>query len=325
MDAGIVRRNVVEVVTEDELGSVMKKRSPVVYCGYETSGPVHIGTMVTVSKLLDFQRAGFKVKVLFADVHTRLNRKGGEEWITQMVEYWRECFMGLGLDKAEFVLGSDFQYKREYVHDVLEMGVSTTMQRALRSMQEVARDIENAHVSQVIYPLMQIADIKHLGADVAYGGMEQRKIHMLAREVLPGIGYMKPVCVHTPLLVSLQGPASKMSSSKPETMIAVDEEPESIAKKINGAFCPQEKDGNPVLGAAELLVFPISGKLDVKRPEKFGGNMTYDSYSQLEADYLAKKLHPMDLKNATAESLSEILSGVRKRLKERGIQYKPPQ
>jgi len=325
MDAGIVRRNVVEVVTEDELGSVMKKRSPVVYCGYETSGPVHIGTMVTVSKLLDFQRAGFKVKVLFADVHTRLNRKGGEEWITQMVEYWRECFMGLGLDKAEFVLGSDFQYKREYVHDVLEMGVSTTMQRALRSMQEVARDIENAHVSQVIYPLMQIADIKHLGADVAYGGMEQRKIHMLAREVLPEIGYMKPVCVHTPLLVSLQGPASKMSSSKPETMIAVDEEPESIAKKINGAFCPQEKDGNPVLGAAELLVFPISGKLDVKRPEKFGGNMTYDSYSQLEADYLAKKLHPMDLKNATAESLSEILSGVRKRLKERGIQYKPPQ
>jgi len=325
MDAGIVRRNVVEVVTEDELGSVMKKRSPVVYCGYETSGPVHIGTMVTVSKLLDFQRAGFKVKVLFADVHTRLNRKGGEEWITQMVEYWRECFMGLGLDKAEFVLGSDFQYKREYVHDVLEMGVSTTMQRALRSMQEVARDIENAHVSQVIYPLMQIADIKHLGADVAYGGMEQRKIHMLAMEVLPEIGYMKPVCVHTPLLVSLQGPASKMSSSKPETMIAVDEEPESIAKKINGAFCPQEKDGNPVLGAAELLVFPISGKLDVKRPEKFGGNMTYDSYSQLEADYLAKKLHPMDLKNATAESLSEILSGVRKRLKERGIQYKPPQ
>lgn len=320
-----VKRNTQEIVTEEELDSILKKTNPIVYCGYETSGPVHIGTMVTVSKLLDFQNAGFKVKVLFADVHTRLNRKGSEKWISDMVEYWRECFIGLGLKKTEFVLGSDFQYKKEYVHDVLEMGVSTTMQRALRSMQEVARDLENAHVSQVIYPLMQIADIKHLNVDVAYGGMEQRKIHMLAREVLPEVGYRKPVCVHTPLLVSLQGPGSKMSSSKPETMIAVDEDPKSIEKKVNAAFCPTEKEGNPVLGVAELLLFPISGKLEVKRPEKFGGNVTYENYPQLELDYLNKKLHPMDLKKAVSENLSTILEPVRKHLKEKGVEYKQPE
>ena len=308
----LVRRNTQEIVTEDELDSVLRKPKPVVYCGYETSGPVHIGTMVTVSKLLDFQKAGLEVKVLFADVHTRLNRKGGEQWIGDMVDYWRECFIGLGLKKAEFVLGSDFQYTREYVHDVLEMGVATTMQRALRSMQEVARDVENAHVSQVIYPLMQIADVKHLNADIAYGGMEQRKIHMLAREVLPGIGYYKPVCIHTPLLVSLQGPESKMSSSKPETMIAVDEEPASISKKINGAFCPPEKEGNPVLGVAGLLLFPAMGKLDVKRPEKFGGDVSYETYEELERAFAGKELHPMDLKASVGKYLIEILGEIKK-------------
>ena len=110
-DGNLIRKNTVEIVTEEELDSVLGKTNPSVYCGYETSGPVHIGTMVTVSKLLDFQKADFKVKVLFADVHTRLNRKGSEEWIKEMVDYWRECFIGLGLNKTEFGLGSDFQYK----------------------------------------------------------------------------------------------------------------------------------------------------------------------------------------------------------------------
>ncbi|MFH1125530.1 MAG: tyrosine--tRNA ligase [Candidatus Altiarchaeota archaeon] len=321
----IVRRNIVEVVTEEELSGLLKeKKHPVTYCGYETSGPVHIGTLITVCKLLDLQKAGFKVKVLLADVHTRLNRKGSEQWIQDMVEYWKECFVGLGLDEAEFALGSDFQYKREYVHDVLEMGVATTMQRALRSMQEISRDMENAHVSQVIYPLMQIADIKHLNVDVAYGGMEQRKIHMLAREVLPEVGYRKPVCIHTPLLVSLQGPGSKMSSSKPETMISVDENPESIAKKVNAAYCPQEKEGNPVLGIAEFLLFPTVGSLEVKRPEKFGGDVSYNKYGELEQDYLNKKLHPMDLKKAVAESLGEMLKPARDHLKKKGVECKKP-
>jgi tyrosyl-tRNA synthetase len=311
MDREIVLRNVVEVVTEEELSSLLsEKKKQVVYCGFEVSGPVHVGTLVTATKLLDFQSQGFLVKVLLADVHTRLNRKNVD--IDAMVSYWRETFKAFGLTKAEYVLGSSFQFKEEYVRDVLELGLKSTLQRALRSMQEVARDIENAHVSQVIYPLMQIADIKALGVDVAYGGLEQRKIHMLARETLPEIGYKKPVCVHTPLIPSLKGPSVKMSSSIPESMIAAEESPESIKSKINSAFCPPEKNGNPILSITELVLFPRLGKLEVKRPQKFGGNMEYDSYKKLEGDFLAKKLHPQDLKNTTADSLITLLEPVRR-------------
>jgi tyrosyl-tRNA synthetase len=320
----LVKRNLAEVVTEEELDILLKeKKHPTTYCGYETSGPVHIGTLVAINKQIDFMEAGLKVKVLFADVHTRLNRKGSEQWILDMIEYWRECFVGAGL-KAEFVVGSDFQFKKEYIHDVLEIGLNSTLNRALRSMQEVARDFENAHVSQVIYPLMQAADIKALDIDIAHGGMEQRKIHMLAREVLPLIGGRKPVCVHTPLLCSLQGPDVKMSSSKPETMIAIDEKPDDIRKKINGAYCPQEKEGNPVLEICRLLLFPRLKKIDVNRPEKFGGNTSYDSFEKLEGDFLNKKLHPADLKKAAAESLVEMLKPVREHLEKKGVECKKP-
>jgi len=321
IDGQLVRRNTVEVVTEEELSDVLKSSKPVVYCGYETSGPVHVGHMVTATKLLDFHTAGFRVKVLLADVHTMLNRKGDADWIQSMVGYWTECFRGLGLAEAEYVRGSDFQFGREYVGEVLRLALNVTMNRALRSMQEVARDIENARVSQVIYPLMQAVDIKALGVDVAYGGLEQRKIHMLARETLPELGYRKPVCVHTPLLCSLQGPESKMSSSRPETLIAVDEEPDSIKRKIKAAFCPPEAEGNPVLDIAKLVLFPRLGSMEVKRPAKYGGDVEYASYTDLESDYLSKKLHPSDLKEAVSAGLSGVLEPVRSRIKETGVGY----
>jgi tyrosyl-tRNA synthetase len=252
------------------------------------------------------------VTVLLADVHTRLNRKNVN--IDEMISYWRETFKAFGLKKAEYVLGSDFQFEKEYVKDVLELGLKSTLNRALRSMQEVARDIENAHVSQVIYPLMQIADIKALKADVAYGGMEQRKIHMLAREILSEIGCKKPVCVHTPLLPSLKGPEVKMSSSIPESMIAAEASPGDIKSKINSAFCPPQAEGNPILGICKLVLLPRIGKLEVKRPEKFGGDITYSDYNALQEDYLSKKLHPQDLKSATSEALSALLEPVRQKL-----------
>ena len=309
----LIKENTIEIVEESELKEVLQKKSPTVYCGYEVSGEVHLGHMVTTTKLLDFQKAGFKVVVLLADWHTWLNRKGDWEMIEKMVQLWKKVFKGLGLEKAKFVLGSDIQRNMKYIDDVFSISVQTTIQRALRSMQEIARDIENAKVSQVIYPFMQIVDIKALDVDVVFAGIEQRKIHMLAREILPKLSCKSPVCVHTPLIPSLQGPGSKMSSSVPESLISVRDSEEDIRKKLNKAYCPVgEAENNPVLGIAQLIVFPRTGTLKIKREKKFGGDLTIKSYPELEKLYQEKKLHPMDLKNAVGEELVDILAPVRK-------------
>ncbi|MDY7081492.1 MAG: tyrosine--tRNA ligase, partial [Halobacteria archaeon] len=153
-----ITRNTEEVVTEDELREIAEsaegKRA---YVGYEPSGALHLGHMLTANKLIDLQNAGMDVVVLLADVHAYLNEKGTFDEIRETAESMKEQFIAFGLDadKTEFVLGSEFQLDEEYTLDVYSLAVGTTLNRAQRSMSEVARDADNPHVSQMIYPLMQ--------------------------------------------------------------------------------------------------------------------------------------------------------------------------
>ncbi len=301
--------NVSEVLTKEEFETLLEKNPEevTVYCGYETSGNVHLGHLVTIMKLKQFQNFGFKVKVLFADYHTFLNRKGDWDFIHKQVEEWKKIFIKLGLDKAEFVLGSSFQKSPEYFDDILKLGLHVGINRGLKSMELVARDFEHAKISQIIYPLMQVADIKFLDVDVAIGGMEQRKIHALGKDYFDVISKKNFVALHTPLISSLLG-KGKMSSSIPDSNISVVDSEEDIKRKIKKAHCPVEKDNNPILDITRLIIFPyLDDSFLIERPEKFGGNVSYDNYNVLEKDFLDKKIHPLDLKNSVANYLIKIL------------------
>ncbi len=310
---GLIKENAVELVTEEEINAVLtEKKHPVTYCGYEPSGEVHLGHMVTAIKLMQMEKAGFKVKVLFADWHAFLNKKGSEEEIKEKTKLWKKVFSKFGLTEPEFVLGSSFQKKTDYFEDLLLLSLNTTIQRGLRSMQEVARDIENASVSQSIYPLMQINDLKYLKIDVAQAGIEQRKIHMLSRELLEKINYKKVSFVHTPLIDSMLKPGTKMSSSDSSTLISVRDSAEEIQKKVNKAYCIEGETNNAVLQIMKLIVFPKKKNIEISRPEKFGGNISFNSFNELEQAFAEKKLHPMDLKKALSSELTEILVPLRK-------------
>lgn len=311
----LLTRNVAEIVTQQEFDALLKeKKSPVVYCGYEPSGPMHLGHFVTITKLMDLAEAGFRVKILLADVHAMLNRKGTKAEIAKEVENWRKTIKAIGL-KAEVVLGSDFQFKEEYQTDVMALAQDSTIQRGLRSMQEIARDVENATISQLWYPLMQVADIKHLKADVALGGMEQRKVHMIGKDMEKTLNY-KFVALHTPLITSLKGPGQKMSKSIPGSGISVTDSYEEIEKNIKNAYCPEKLvEDNPLLQIAKLIIFPRFEHIAVKRDKKFGGDLKFKSYDELEKIYVGGKLHPLDLKKAVTGYLEEIIAPIRKNYK----------
>lgn len=312
----LVLRNTTEIITEEELDDVLEKDSPTTYIGYETSGPLHLGHWLSIRKALDMQKAGFNVKILFADLHTYLNKKGEEEWIQAMTEYWQATFEACGLD-AEFIRGREFQEGTEYFHDVLEISKETTINRGTRSMQEVARgERDSQSISQIVYPLMQALDIEYLDVDIAIGGIEQRKIHMLAREALPKIGYRKPTCLHHPLVVSLTG-GDKMSSSKPETMFPLHASEDTIKERIKDAYCPQgETEENPIIQVARFHIFGDDEKLEIERPDEYGGDVSYDSLEELKEDFESGDMHPQDLKNAVADHIAEKLEPVRERFKE---------
>jgi tyrosyl-tRNA synthetase len=303
-----VTRNTVEVVTDDDLRALLARPTKRVYAGYEPSGEIHLGHLVTVNKLVDLQAAGFEVTVLLADLHAFLNRKGTMERVKELAEYNKRCFEGLGLKNVTYVLGSDLQLSPDYQLLVLQLSQQITLNRATRSMDEVGRQMDHPTVSQMIYPIMQMADIALLKADAAVGGIDQRKIHMLAREHLVNFGYQAPVCIHTPILNGLDG--KKMSSSQGNYISVADSE-EEILKKCQKAFCPPEIPENPVLQIFQYHIFPRLPEITIKRPEKFGGDRTFASYADLEAAYGRGEIHPLDLKKACGQSLVEILAPVR--------------
>ncbi|MBA1341514.1 MAG: Tyrosine--tRNA ligase [ANME-2 cluster archaeon] len=311
----LIKRNTEEIVTHEELEQLLEtNESPTAYVGYEPSGKIHLGHVLTVNKLIDLQNAGFKVTVLLADVHAYLNEKGTMEEVREIADFNKECFIALGLEegKTRFVYGSDFQLEPDYMLSVLKLARSTTLNRAKRSMDEVSRSAEKPMVSQMVYPLMQAVDIALLGVDVAVGGIDQRKIHMLAREGLPGLGYKAPICIHTPILLGLDG--KKMSSSS-NNFISMDDTEKAVKKKINKAFCPEgDIVDNPVLALFKYHIIPRFEEITIQRPEKYGGDLHYPGYEELEAAFASKELHPMDLKAGAANYMNRILEPVRDKM-----------
>ena len=185
----------------------------------------------------------------------------------------------------------------DYASKVYKLATMTTLKRARRSMDQVSRHDDNPKVASVIYPIMQTVDMVALDVDIALGGMEQRKIQMLARENLEKIDEKVPVCIHTPLLHGLDG----------------DEE---ITKKIKKSYCPQgEVEGNPMIEIAETFVYPNQETLLIKRPEKFGGDIEL-THEQLINDFSNGDLHPMDLKNGIKDFLIEHFAPVREYMEE---------
>ncbi len=317
----LIKRNTAEIIGEDELKKLLKeKKEVVVYHGFEPSGEgLHIGTIIGVNKHIDFQNAGLKLKLLCADLHAFLNKKGSLAKVNHIAELYKEGFAALGVDmkKAEYLLGSDFQLGHDYFLDVLKLSLKVRVLRAKRAMSIIAREEEDPHIAQMLYALMQTVDAKYLKTDIAFGDMPQRKIHMLMRENLPNLNYKAPIAIHHGDMIGLNG--GKMSSSISDSRIMIDEDPELIRKKINNAFCPvkQIKD-NPLLQICQFIIFPRHGKLEIKRDKKFGGNLNFKEYNELEKAY-EKGLHPLDLKNSVAEALIKVLEPVRKHMSQKRI------
>ncbi|ELZ18520.1 tyrosyl-tRNA ligase [Haloterrigena salina JCM 13891] len=323
----LITRNAEEVVTDEEVRELAAdpegKRT---YVGYEPSGVLHLGHLLTANKLIDLQEAGMEVVVLLADVHAYLNGKGTFEEIRETAEQMKAQFIAYGLDEesTEFVYGSEFQLDEEYTLDLHELELSTTMNRAQRAMAEIQGD-ETAKVSHLVYPLMQTLDIEYLDLDLAVGGLDQRKVHMLAREKLPEVDYEVRPALHTPIVADLTSGEGKMSSSEGIT-ISMEDSTEDLAEKVNSAYCPPTRDPepdedgnereNPVLELFEYHVFPRFEEIVVERPEKYGGDLTYETYESLAADLESGELHPADAKGTLASYLDELIAPGREKLHE---------
>ncbi len=307
-----------EVVTQEELKELFETNShPKHYIGFEISGLLHVGSlMVSGSVINNLSKAGVETTVFLADWHSIINNKlGGDfEKIKDASKYYEEAFK-FYCPKAKIVRGTElYKGNDDYWQSVLKFSMHVTLARATRTMQVLGRsESETLDVAKYIYPSMQAVDIHFLKADIAHAGMDQRKVHMLAREVFSKMGWSVPIAMHHKLLSSLSGEEIKMSKSNPDTAVFIHDSHDEVKRKLSKAFCPEKTvDGNPVLAYARDLVFVCKDSFEIERPAKFGGNVEFSSYAELQEAFAKGELHPADLKNAVASEVNELTEPIRK-------------
>ena len=320
----VARPPTAEIVREEELVELFKTNSsPRHYIGLEISGFLHLGSLISTGfKINDFVRAGVDCTIFLADWHTVINDKLGGDWdaISRVSKYYSEAFR-LVCPGTSVKLGSElYDSKKEYWAQIVRLAKHMSLARTMRTLTIMGRsENEKIDLAKLLYPPMQAVDIHSLDVDIAHAGMDQRKIHMLAREVFPKMGWKVPVAVHHKLLPGLTGPSegrlAKMSKSDAGSGIFIHDTDEEIINKIKRSWCPEKyTEDNPILEIARHLVFHEFSELDIERPERFGGNKSYTSYEELEIDFRDGRLHPTDLKQTVSRYLIKIISPIRERL-----------
>jgi tyrosyl-tRNA synthetase len=347
----LVERNTAEVIGAGELPPLMDAGLELRhYIGFEISGKAHLGTgIVSMAKVHDLTAAGVHCSVLLADWHTWINDKlGGDHELIRRIatgyftEALRASLLCVDADphSVDFVLASDlYKNDTEYWATVIEVSKNTTLARMQRSISILGRqERDSVDFAKLIYPAMQAADIFTLGVHIAHAGMDQRKAHVIARDValqmrihaVRGIdgAPMKPVALHHPLLLGLRRPpvwpvpaesardvfsAMKMSKSDPSSAVFVHDSPDEIMGKIRKAFCPPgEVTFNPILDWIDKLIFGIAGgPFVVDRSEANGGRVVFDTNDEAVAAYVDGSLHPMDAKAGLAARLIDFLEPAR--------------
>ena len=346
----LIKINTAEILTEEELKILIENNEKLNhYIGFEISGKIHLGTgLISMLKIKDFLEAGINCSVFLADWHSWINDKlgGDRKKIKETaVGYFKEglkasmkCVNG-NSEKINFVLGSDLYHNHDdYWATMIDVSKHTSLGRIQRSITIMGRkEGESVDFAKLLYPPMQVADIFFQKLNIAHSGLDQRKAHVVAREVAMQMkispllnkqkNKIKPIAIHHNLILGLQKPpvwpvpkeqmqelwsSMKMSKSIPDSAIFITDSPEEIERKISKAFCPEkETEFNPILDWTKNIIFNVKNKLEIKRDAKFGGNKSYKNYSDVEKDFAEGKLHPMDLKKSVAENLKEILKPAR--------------
>lgn len=349
----LIMRGAEEVITREDLEWMLENNIPLKhYMGLEVSGKVHLGIgLVIMQKIKDLMDAGVDCTIYLADWHTWINEKLddtletatriGQRYLKNALKQSLKC-LGGNPEKLNFILGSDLYHNNDkFWENVIDVSKHTSLARMNRSITILGKK-EGGEVdfAKLIYPAMQVADIFTMGANIAHAGMDQRKAHVIMRDVANqikntpfkfGDKIYKPVALHTPLLMGLAKPPKwpldetvdktelleslKMSKSKPDSAVFIHDSEEEIRRKVSKAFCPEgEASYNPILNWAKLLIFanpPAGGSITISRKPEHGGDLVFNSYDELEKVFQEKQLHPADLKNFVAEYLIELLKPAR--------------
>lgn len=318
----LIKENLAEVLNEEIIKKILDEgRSPKIYWGTATTGRPHCGYFVPAIKIAQFLAAGCDVTILLADIHGFLdNLKAPLELVMHRAEFYRHIIttmlqaVGVSTEKLKVVLGSSYQKSPGYVMDVYKMASLISEHDAKKAGAEVVKQTDNAPLSGLLYPILQVLDEQYLDCDAQFGGMDQRKLFIAAKEWLPKLGYRERAHLLNPMVPGLHG--GKMSSSDPDSKIDLLDPPETVAKKIRKAHAaPQVVEENGLLAFVEFVLLPAArfrgnGEFRVDRERDGLEPLVYTDIEKMREDYKNDVLTPQLIKPAITRELNALLAPI---------------
>jgi tyrosyl-tRNA synthetase len=238
----LLKRGVAEIITEDEMVELLRSGKKLrLKEGFDPSFPdIHLGHMVALRKLRQFQELGHQVILIVGDWTARIGDPSGASVTRPMLSaeqvqanaetYMTQFFRVVDRKKTEVRWQSEW-FGKFTLADVIQLTSKFTVAQML-AREDFSKRYNNGKpiaVTELLYPLLQAYDSVAIAADVEFGGTDQKFNFLVGRELQSMVGQRPQQCFMTPLLVGTDG-SQKMSKSL-GNYIGVDESPDEIYGK----------------------------------------------------------------------------------------------
>jgi tyrosyl-tRNA synthetase len=239
----LLKRGVAEIIVEEEMSALLRSGKKLrLKEGFDPSYPdIHLGHMVSLRKLRQFQEVGHQVVLIVADWTAQIGDPSGMSATRPMLSmeqvkanaetYMKQFFKIVDKKKTEIRWQSEW-FGQFTLTDIIQLTSKFTVAQFL------ARDDFNKRykeerpiaLTELLYPLLQAYDSVAIQADVEFGGTDQKFNFLVGRELQSMVGQHPQQCFMVPLLVGTDG-SQKMSKSL-GNYIGVAESPEEIYGKV---------------------------------------------------------------------------------------------
>jgi tyrosyl-tRNA synthetase len=241
--ATLLKRGVAEIITETELiGLLDSGRILNLKQGFDPSAPdIHLGHVVGLRKLRQFQELGHKVTLVVGDWTARIGDPSGQSATRPMLSpdeiqtnartYMEQFFKVVDKNKTELRWQSEW-FSRFTLDEVIRLTAKFTIAQLLAREDFSKRYNSRSPISlaEMLYPLLQGHDSVAITADVEFGGIDQKFNCLVGRELQQSAGQSPQQVFLVPLLIGTDG-KHKMSKSL-RNHIGITEPPREIYGKV---------------------------------------------------------------------------------------------
>ncbi len=239
----LLKRGVAEIITEVELLNLLNSgRILNLKQGFDPSAPdIHLGHVVGLRKLRQFQELGHKVTLIVGDWTARIGDPSGQSATRPMLSpseiennartYMEQFFKVVDKDKTELRWQSEW-FSRFTLDEVIKLTSKFTVAQFL-AREDFAKRYSSGNpisLTEMLYPLLQGYDSVAIRADVEFGGTDQKFNCLVGRELQQSMGLPPQQVFLVPLLVGTDG-KQKMSKSL-RNHIGITELPQEIYGKV---------------------------------------------------------------------------------------------